>query len=81
MDFANWYLPATCFLLRTPELNGHFPAGHVEGTPYSDSESAEISGPLHAGHRYKFVLTVLHEEKELGTAKVEMHWVTGGDSM
>jgi hypothetical protein len=81
MEFANWYLPATCFLLRTPELNGQAPTNHVEGTPYTDSEMAQIYGPLHSGHLYKFVLTVLQEEKGLGLAKVEMHWVTGGDSM
>jgi hypothetical protein len=36
---------------------------------------------LRAGHAYKFVLTVSQEQKSLGSARVAMHWVAGGDSM
>jgi len=58
--FANWTLPATCLLMRTPE--GFF-----------DS--------FRAGHSYRFVLTISQEEKNLGSTKVSMHWITGADSM
>jgi hypothetical protein len=54
IEFANWYVPATCLLLRTPKLDGI----------------------LQADHSYKFVLTVLQEEKNFGSAKVFMHWLT-----
>jgi hypothetical protein len=33
---------------------------------------------LQAGHSYKFVLTVLQEEKDLGSADVYMYWSSGG---
>lgn len=36
---------------------------------------------LQKGHSYRLVLTVLHEQKELGPARVTLQWVTGGDSL
>lgn len=36
---------------------------------------------LQEGRSYRLVLTVLQEQRELGSAKVTLEWVTGGDSM
>ena len=41
----------------------------------------DFDNTLHAGRSYKFVLSVLQEENNLGTAKVYAVWATGGDSM
>jgi hypothetical protein len=36
---------------------------------------------LQEGHSYQLVITVLQETKDLGSARVSMEWLTGGDSM
>jgi hypothetical protein len=36
---------------------------------------------LQKGHSYKLVMTVLQEQKDLGSANISLEWVTGGDSM
>jgi hypothetical protein len=41
----------------------------------------EFYDVLHDGTSYKYVVTVLREEKSVSTADMKMTWVVGGDSM
>jgi hypothetical protein len=43
--------------------------------------TSEFYNVLHDGTSYKYVVTVLREEKSVGTVDIKMKWVVGGDSM
>lgn len=38
-------------------------------------------GVLQKGHTYKLIMTVSQEQKDLGSARISINWVTGGDSL
>jgi len=48
---------------------------------YLAPDDYQLYTTLQSGHSYKFVVTVLQGENSLGSTKVYMGWVTGGDSM
>jgi hypothetical protein len=76
-DTSDGRLVSSRYITREHIVFGHWNAHKT----YLAPDDSQLFETLQAGHSYRFVVTVLQEEDNLGSAKVYMGWVTGGDSM
>jgi hypothetical protein len=80
MDFIDEHSGKTVVSSHITKDQMEFAVWHLPATCLS-IPLADWYDVLQKGHSYKFVMTVLQEQPDLGSARISIEWVTGGDSM
>jgi hypothetical protein len=80
MDFIDEHSGKTVLSSHITKDKIEFAVWHLPATCLS-VPLADWYDVLQKGHTYRLVMTVLQEQKDLGSANISLEWVTGGDSM